>query len=186
MKTTDSGLTLLVTGGIGVDDPQAIAHDASLAGLYRTLHPEVDEVPFEVEELSTRLDAQRDRLPRDRALDKSQAFFDQTVCAVHSDRPDLNVITCRYGFVTSPNTLTLNYPFPDRSFTYNDNSSGQTRTRLYSNGTPTAHASLFLPAGNWGFGTWPQSGTGFTVRAGFHDRPSGNIGLTIHAPFRPR
>jgi hypothetical protein len=75
----------------------------------------------------------------------------------------------------------VNYPGADHvSFTYNDNSTGLTRTRLWFNNNPTTHASLFMSAGLFGFGSWPQFGSGFSVRAGFHDVPNGNIGITLH------
>lgn len=209
------GLTLLVKGAIGVDDARTIAGAGSLENLFRTVHPELDRLPLEVEELSARLEAQRgdaelparevdeadvidetdavDQIPAPAAtLDKSRSFFDSTICTSWFDSNlGMNFVKedCKYSFVFSSGSLNLNYPLQSRvSFTYNDNSTGTTRTRLWFRNNPTAHASLFLGAGLWGYASWPDYGPEYSVRAGLHDVASGNIGITRHllTPPPPR
>jgi hypothetical protein len=163
--------------------------------------PEIDRVPAEVQQLSTRLDAQRTIAQRDTigvtadaaasptsTLDKSQSFFDTSLCRSYNDftlDKQFTKLDCKYGVVTVPGKIGVNYPDADLvSFTYNDNaaSAPQTRTRLWFNNNPTTQASMFLSAGQFGFGSWPQFGSGYSVRSSFHapNGTSGNIGITLH------
>jgi hypothetical protein len=190
------GLTVMVTGRIGVDNPDVAPSGNNLSELYLALRQGADHVPAEVAELSARLEAQRaarlpanaEELPRSDSgeaappadlVEKSYSVFESNVCIpTHFDYPAnlrYDKVSCFYlGFYSDPaGVSTTGYRALDRSYTYNDNSSGQTRTRLFfANGQDTGHRSLFLSAGQWGFAVWPDNGT---ANARFHVWPSGSV-----------
>lgn len=191
------GLTLMVTGQKGVDDPQLTLNENSLSGIFRAVHPEAERVPEVVEQLSARLDDQHANVAPDESDEsdrptaasadvfKSSTFFYSTVCQTFfaSQWEWYEPNYCRYGTAGTTGlglTTSTTVDAGDRVYTLNDGQ-GTTRTILYfPNGQSTGHASLWVSPGQWGFGTWPGPFQDYFAGARFHDVGPGSLGVTHH------